>query len=146
LQGKGANSERRILVTHFWPAVNCQPRVSARPEWAPHDEERTTMKIVLTSLLCLMLSMPTYAQHSQERQDMESKATVFLWIGISTAAVGITPMIAGAPSIGVPFMLGGGGLIYYAFHLNSKAKQLPSINFGIVPIKKGVKFGMSRSW
>ena len=62
------------------------------------------------------------------------------------AAAGVTPMIAGAPSVGVPFVLGGGGLITYAFYLNNQAKKLPSTTFGIMPVRKGVKFGLSRSW
>ena len=104
------------------------------------------MKTALVCLLLLSLSAPVFAQQSEARRSAERKATFFLWTGIGVAAAGITPLIAGAPSVGVPFMLGGGGLITYAFYVNNKAKQLPSTTFGVVPLKKGVKFGFSRSW
>lgn len=104
------------------------------------------MRIAMACLMCLILSVPAYAQQSEERRSAEKKATLFLWLGISTAAAGVPAMMAGANSVGVPFVIGGGGLIGYAFYLNGKAKQLPSTTFGIVPLKKGVAFGMSRSW
>jgi hypothetical protein len=104
------------------------------------------MKIAAACLLCLSLSAPAYAQQSEERRNTEAKATFFLWTGIGVASAGILPMAYGAPSVGVPFMLGGGGLIYYAFHLNNKAKQMPSTTFVVAPLKKGVAVGVTRSW
>jgi hypothetical protein len=104
------------------------------------------MKIAVTFLVCMLVAGPAVAQQSQERRNLEKKAGIFFWTGIGVAAAGIGPMTAGYASVGVPFLAGGGGLIAYAVHLNGKAKQLPSTTFGVVPLKKGVAFGVSRSW
>lgn len=109
-------------------------------------KERIPMKTLLALAVCLMLATPAYAQQSQERQSLERKATFFFWTGIGVAAAGITPMMAGYNSVGVPFVAGGGALIYYGIHLNNKAKQLPSTTFGVAPVRKGVAFTFNRSW
>lgn len=94
------------------------------------------MRIGLVCLLLLSLSSPVFAQQSEERRNMEQKATFFLWTGISVAAAGITPLIYGVSSLGVPLVAGGGGLIYYAFRVNNQAKQMPSTTLGIVPVRR----------
>ncbi len=103
------------------------------------------MRIALSSLLCLMLSVPVYAQQSQERHDTEVKANIFFWSGITLAATGATTMIT-VPKFGVPLAAGGGALIYYGVHLRNRAKQMPFTAFGVVPLKRGVAFGLLRSW
>lgn len=104
------------------------------------------MKVTAVCLLCLLLSAPVAAQQSEERQATEKKATVFLWLGISAAAASLAPLMAGAHSVGVPFLIGGGGMIGYAFYLNDKAKRLPTTTFVVAPVKRGVTVGVTRSW
>ncbi len=104
------------------------------------------MRIATAFFLCVLLATPVCAQQSQERQNLERKATFFLWTGVSVAAAGIMPMMAGYKSIAVPFLAGGGGLIYYAFQLNNKAKQLPSTTFTVVPVRRGAALVVARSW
>jgi hypothetical protein len=97
-------------------------------------------------MLCLTLAAPAFAQQSEQRRNTEKKATFFFWTGISVAGAGVVPMMAGAKSVAIPFLAGGGVLIYYGVHLNNKAKQMPSTRFTVVPVKKGVAVGVHRSW
>lgn len=103
------------------------------------------MKFTIFALV-LLLATPAFAQQSAARQNAEEKATVLLWIGIGVASAGIAPMAAGAPSLGVPLVAGGGALIFYAFQLHNKAKQMPSLTFHVVPLKKGFALGGQKSW
>ena len=102
------------------------------------------MRIAVSCLLCLMLSAPVNAQQSQERQHTERKAVLFFWTGVAAASTGATAMFA-APSIGVPFVAGGGAMMFYGVHLRRRAKQMPFTTFHVVPFKKGVALGLSRS-
>jgi len=104
------------------------------------------MRHVLLLVFCVLFAVPAQAQQSEQRQAMERKAGFCFWTGISVAAAGVLPLMAGAKSVGLPMVAGGGALTYYGLRLHNKAKRMPSTTFGVMPLKKGLAFGVSRSW
>lgn len=41
---------------------------------------------------------------------------------------------------------GGGALAYYGRKKKREAEARPAIQFGVVPLRKGIAFGLSRRW
>jgi hypothetical protein len=108
------------------------------------DAMRRVVTVVL--LACLLLPAPAAAQGKTDKERQLTKAAVLFWGGIGVASAGVMPAISGYPQVGLPFFAAGGGLAYWGLRTKKKAETMASVQFGIVPLRKGVAFGYSKSW
>lgn len=105
---------------------------------------------LIAALACavLLFSVPASAQQTEKQREMQKGQTMF-YVGLGVAATGLTPMFMGTSkgvAIGLPLVGGGSALAWHGYRTKKRAEARPTLSFGVVPLKKGIAFGASRSW